>query len=890
MSLVLFLALSACRSGDKETLDTAALVVDEDGDGFNAGEDCDDSDAAIHPGATEICDGVDNDCNAQIDEGVLSTFYVDSDGDGFGGGMTVEACEQPANGAQNDLDCDDTDSTIHPDAPERCDGVDQDCDGEIDEEVTSTWYADSDGDLHGDPDAPLEDCDPPEGYSAVADDCDDSASSVHPGATEVCNDVDDNCDGSVDEGLDQVWYADSDGDLYGDASVSLTDCAQPSGYVSNDQDCDDSSSLSNPGSAEVCDELDNNCDGSVDEGVEDTFYADTDGDGYGDSASTTSACSAPSGYADNARDCDDSDASLNPDTVWYLDYDSDGYGTGSFTSKSCTQPSGYVSDSTDCDDAEAATYPGADETCDDADNDCDSSVDESPIDGDTFYADTDGDGYGDPDSSIVACEEGSGYVSDNSDCEDGDATAYPGTPTAETPGDGVDQNCDGNDGCDDLDCDALPDMVLADYRTSSSYNTNVYLYYNDGGGYSDADRDTLSYGYGIYDVDVADLDGDGYQDVLGTSYYDGNYATNSVIWWGSSSGYSDSDVSTLPTQGARRAVIEDLDLDGYLDVAFANYYDGSSYSIDSYVYWGSASGFSSSNRTDLETLGAIRLEAEDLDADGYPDLIFCNHRSSSTDFTVNSYVYWGSASGYSTSSRNSLPTNGCRGLETGDYDGDGSIDIAFGAYRRTSSDYSTDSYVYYQTTSGYYSTGSREAFSTRGIISVSDGDFDGDGTTDLAFSGYYNGSWSSNTYQYVFMNSSAGFGSADTLGGRGQWGTVVSDVDGDGYDDLLSARYRSGSTDFTVNSYLWWGSSTGLSDSSREDIPTSGAAYGTIGDIDADGYPEIIFGNYRDNSGVGENSYVYFGSTTYSWSSSARDTLSTKGTWAAPVLVGDASW
>ncbi len=819
MTLLLTLSLLACRSDKDQVLDTSALVIDADADGVPESEDCDDNNPDAFPDNPEQCDGVDNDCNGEIDDGVGTAWYTDGDGDGFGAAEVI-ACEQPEGTSTLDGDCDDAASSTYPGAPEQCDGVDQSCDGLVDEDVLSVWYADSDGDRYGDPSAVLNECDPPEGY------------------------VDDNTD------------------------------------------CDDADASANPGGTEVCDLIDNNCDGSIDEGVELTFYRDRDADGYGRETKTEEACTAPSGYVDVAGDCNDDDASLNPETLWYIDYDADGYGSTTYTTASCEQPSGYVSDTTDCDDASAASYPGASEICDGSDNDCNGDVDEDPIDGSTFYTDADGDGYGDPDSPVTACEVTSGTTSDNTDCEDGDATAYPGTTTAETPGDGVDQNCDGNDGCSDLDCDGLVDLVFADYYGGSSYDGDVYLYYNDGGGYSDADRDILTNSYGARDVEVADLDGDGFQDIVVASYYDSNYVTQSYVYWGSSSGYSDSDSTALATYGTNDVDISDLDGDGYQDLVFANYY-GSAAAPDSTIYWGSSTGYSSADSDDLETDGAWEVEISDLDGDGYEELVFAAYYDGSS-YSTSSYIYWGSASGYSTTSRTSLPTLGARDVEIADFDGDGLDDIAFSSHY-TGSSYSTSAYVYYQSSSGTFGTGNRDSLSVVGTLGMTSGDYNGDGLTDLAFAGYYGGSWSTSTYVYVFENSSSGFGSATTLGSVGNWSLETADTDNDGYDELLSSRYYNGSS-YAADSYLWWGSATGLSDSNRDDLPSLSGSHGAIGDVDADGYPEIILSNYYTGSwSTSASSYVYFGSST-GWSSSTVDSLSTYGTLSRPVFVGDASW
>ena len=123
--------------------------TDADGDGYSAEEDCDDADDAINPGAEEVCDFADNDCDGEIDEDVLSTFYTDADGDGYGDEMVPEiACELKSGYADNSDDCDDTSAEISPAADEVCDGLDNDCDGTLDESTAidaSSWYSDGAG-------------------------------------------------------------------------------------------------------------------------------------------------------------------------------------------------------------------------------------------------------------------------------------------------------------------------------------------------------------------------------------------------------------------------------------------------------------------------------------------------------------------------------------------------------------------------------------------------------------------------------------------------------------------------------------------------------------------------------------------------------------------------
>jgi hypothetical protein len=137
---------------------------------------------------------------------------------------------------------------------------DADTDADSDADADADTDADTDTDTDTDTDASDRDGD---GYPS-GEDCDDGAAQVYPGAPERCNDVDDDCDGEIDDGVGTTFYADSDGDGFGDESRTRTACEPPAGYVSNANDCDDDEASVYPGGDDVCDGLDNDCDGDSD--------------------------------------------------------------------------------------------------------------------------------------------------------------------------------------------------------------------------------------------------------------------------------------------------------------------------------------------------------------------------------------------------------------------------------------------------------------------------------------------------------------------------------------------------------------------------------------------------------------------------------------------------
>ena len=202
------------------------------------------------------------------------------------------------------------------------------CDDDVDCN-SQTWYEDTDGDGFGNPDKSTQSCTQPEGYVADNTDFDDNNPTAYPNAIEVCNGIDDNGDGTIDEtafdcGVGEVcengqcvtattYYEDNDGDGFGNPNETIqAGNNPPAGYVANNTDCNDNIGAVNPGATEVCDELDNNCNGTADEGVLNTYYLDFDGDDFGNPGSTITACSPPAGYVSDNSDCNDMDANTYP--------------------------------------------------------------------------------------------------------------------------------------------------------------------------------------------------------------------------------------------------------------------------------------------------------------------------------------------------------------------------------------------------------------------------------------------------------------------------------------------------------------------------------------------------------------------------------------------------
>ncbi|MBP7167831.1 MAG: HYR domain-containing protein, partial [Bacteroidia bacterium] len=455
--------------------------VDGDNDGFGAGAatsscapiagsvlvdgDCDDNNAAVNPAATEVCNGIDDDCDGLTEEGLtFLNYYVDADNDGFGAGAATSSCAPIAGSVLVDGDCDDNNAAVNPAATEVCNSIDDDCDGSTDEGVLLTFYADTDADTYGNAAVSTQACSAPVGYVADNTDCDDNNAAANPAATEICNSIDDDCDGSTDEGVLLTFYADADADTYGNAAVTTLACSAPVGFVADNTDCDDSNLAINPAATEVCgNSIDDNCDTNIDEGcILYTYFADTDNDTYGDPLNSVSnyVSTPPVGYVADNTDCDDNNAAVNPAAVevcnsiddncngltddglvflnYYVDGDNDGFGAGAATS-SCAPIAGSVLVDGDCDDNNSAVNPAAVEICNAIDDDCNGLTDDGLVFL-NYYVDADNDGFG-AGAATSSCAPIAGSVLVDGDCDDNNIAV---NPAATEVCNSIDDDCDGS--------------------------------------------------------------------------------------------------------------------------------------------------------------------------------------------------------------------------------------------------------------------------------------------------------------------------------------------------------------------------------------------------------------------------------------------------------------
>ena len=497
------------------------------------------------------------------------------------------------------------------------------------------------------------------------------------------------------------WYEDSDGDGFGRDDVSLEACDQPSGYVSDNSDCDDNTAGIYPGANEICNGASDDCDSEIDESPIDgrAFAPDVDEDGYADMDRVEILCE------------------------------------GSAPLKWIPAP---VDSEHDCDDQNAAVNPAADEICNETDDDCDGAVDEDAIDAPTWWVDGDGDGYGDPDSPLESCDPGGDVVDNDLDCDDTNEDVSPDEDEHE--GDGLDNDCDGG----------ATRITGAEGAGNAAYSAL----------YGAAENTVAGTGFG----QIGDVNGDGAEDLLiaaSTSVAsDGAYQGQVWLFHGPITG----GFATLDEASAARFV-PDVDGNAWLGWAVAG-----------------AKNLTGSGTTTL------LMSAPVVGAGGEVYLV----ESDVTDAVdPTDYI--------------SLSTDGADellgySLSVGDFDDDGQDDFAVGAPGAAyNGAYSGSAFIVHgpvtsditiAKSDGHY----KGRVSTQNGTAMDAGDVDGDGMSDLVMSAIYaNGGGVNSGEVYIAYGPATGnalSSSLRTLTGEAagdETGNSISvgDTNADGYEDVL---------------------------------------------------------------------------------------------------------
>ncbi len=708
-----------------DAIGTTAWFLDVDGDGYGRlgefqvrcvapsgfvdnSDDCNDEDETIHPGADELCDGLDRDCDGVPDDEAIDalTWYIDDDEDGYGSAdYTVSACNQPDGYLDDDTDCDDLFATVHPDADEICDGKDNDCNGSVDPDDSvdaGSWYTDDDLDGFGDESTEVVQCEQPLGSVDVADDCDDTNPDVNPDSIEVCDGVDNDCNGLAD--LDDPWvsdsvewFADLDGDGYGDPVDSQVACEQPSDHVLDNTDCDDFEAAVYPGATEVCgDGVDNDCLAEAEECLSGTIdLSDADVKLWGDTAN------GQAGFAlDNAGDVDGDGVDDLLIGAWETDTLSNNeVGKAFLVFGPLT--SGSLADAD-------RTYEGTAQN-----NWAGRSV--------TSLGDQDGDGFDDfaigadgKDEDLVDQDLGMVYVIYGPTT--GDLTLN--AADVEIIGDAAgDRAAYAMDLAGDVDADGVPDLVVGSFGADGSGSsagavTLIYGPITDSTSLSDAgytlNGENSGDDAGIAVAGVGDVDGDGFDDVLagapdndaggsdsGTAYLvlgpvtgPGDLADAAVTLTG---------VNSSDDAGTSVAGAGDTNNDGYMDflVGVPDSDVGASNSGAGFLILGPVTSSGDLTIADAvvtgenssDDLGTLVDGVGDIDADGHDDILLSSPGHDAGGSSAGAaYLFFGPLAGTYTADEfavklvgESASDQAGGGAGLGDQDGDGFPELLVGA-------------------------------------------------------------------------------------------------------------------------------------------------------------------------------------------------------------------
>lgn len=417
----------------------------------------------------------------------------------------------------------------------------------------------------------------------------------------------------------------------------------------------------------------------------------------------------------------------------------------------------------------------------------------------------------------------------------------------------------------DLNGDGFLDVVIANAFNGTKTELLSFVYWGSARGFDVAKRTELP-SVAVTAVAAADLNRDGYLELVfassGRSYQFSKSGGDftflrpvSDVYWGSAQGFSPERVAQLPTVHARDVAVADLNRDGFQDLIFANHGEEPSQS-GGLIYWGSEKGYSSDDNKLLPGVGTAAVATADVDADGYRDLLLANERkpnpdpefAGNEDYPLPSFIYWGSSEGFDASRRAELPTAGARDVQVADLNGDGALDIVF------ANGVGKASFIYWGNRTRDLQA-RRMALPTRHASRCAIGDLNGDERPELVFSQEHNGK-TNECSSIVYWNSATGFssGKITKLPTLGALDVGIADLDRDGRPDLLFANARDGTAGQPVDNYIYWGNERGeYLPAARQVLPGDALTAYSSADLDRNGWVDLIV--------VGRELRIFWGSS-----------------------------
>jgi hypothetical protein len=441
----------------------------------------------------------------------------------------------------------------------------------------------------------------------------------------------------------------------------------------------------------------------------------------------------------------------------------------------------------------------------------------------------------------------------------------------------------------DFNKDGYKDIVFAfsggfwEYRSKEGYSPSR-IYWNSQDGF---DRENLSniMTRGATDVVAADLNQDGWLELV----FSNGEGEDSFVYYGHQDGFSEQQLTKLPTTNPHAVEIGDVNNDDWLDIVFAN--ESGAVSV---AYLSENGKFSADRKIEFETHTAKDVVIEDFNKDGFADVFFTNHQYSLTgnprfsNRMIDSYLYFGSQSGFSHENRQSIPTIGAWGANATDLNKDGWVDLLVCNFQEHYS-YEVPSYIYWNGPDGFQLT-KRTCLYEHGAQGNMIADFDGDGYSDLLITSMMGNSRGDFDPNYLYFGNDKGLYSATDrveLPGRETYEQAFVDMDDDGQVDILLIN-RGETTRHANELFLFWNDNNNFSPWKMDGLPVYGGIGVEVADLDRDGYLDVIVSNSTpqqskmDDPNIG--SFIYWGGPD-GWPVTDRTTLPIM--WTRAVAVCD---
>ena len=390
-------------------------------------------------------------------------------------------------------------------------------------------------------------------------------------------------------------------------------------------------------------------------------------------------------------------------------------------------------------------------------------------------------------------------------------------------------------------------------------------------------------------INAFDLNRDGLPDIfLPSNGADSSVVDLSIYW--DQPGYDPKDVTRLPTEGGKDAAVADLNRDGWPDLVVVSNFDGTKNELNAYIYWGSQRGFSTDARSTLLTQGAEGIAIDDLNADGWPDIVIANSGLTyhvAIDKIQQSYIYWNRHGKFSAEERTTLPTINGRDVAIADLNADNAPDVVLVS---AGNDPPESGARIFWSQGGNFDVAHSLFLPGQSSAAVALGDLNNDGRPELVLvnshrlkgreGGIYNIVDTVHLDSLIYWNTPEGFATdrrtgLPTIAGQD---AAIGDLDGDRWPEVI---FANGSAD---SSFVYWGSAEGFLPRHRLALTTNSAHAVQAADLNRDGHVDLIFANNSKDAHYDTDSFIYWGASDGP-SEARRQALPTSG--AGAIVIAD---